>query len=72
MKVELTFRGTSKYLLWNGEKEEERGSVVLFQPAVYSGSILDSKHGLLTTVVVFIPNIYLTLSIHPEVLYLIT
>lgn len=66
VKVELVFWGTSKYLLRNGEGGEGRGSVVLFQPAACSGSIADSEHGPLTAVVVSVPDLYLTLSIHPE------
>lgn len=72
MKVELAFRGTSKYLLRNGEGGEGRGSVVSFQPAVCNGSTPDNEHDPLTAVVVSVPDLYLTLSIHPEVLHSMT
>lgn len=72
MKAEQAFRGTSKYLLRNGGGGEGRGSVVSFQPAACSGSIPDSEHGPLTAVVVSVPDLYLTLSIHPELLHSMT
>ena len=68
MKAELVFQGTSKYLFRKQEGGEEKESVVLSQPAVYSSHVPDREQGSLTTKVVSIPDLYLTLSANAEVL----